>query len=1183
VRKVLVANRSEIALRVFRAAQELGLRTVAVYTPEDVGSLHRSKADEAYELGVPGHPVRGYLDIGALLAVAKQAETDALHPGYGFLSESAVLAEACAEAGITFVGPPASVLRLTGDKVEAREAAVAAGMPVLRASGPLRGGEGAGAAEAAAAAEEVGYPLFVKASVGGGGRGLRRVTRPADLAAAVESAGREAAAAFGDGTVFLEQALDRPRHIEVQILADAGGNVIHLFERDCSVQRRHQKVVEIAPAPLLDDAVRAGLCADAVRFARHVGYVNAGTVEFLVAADGSYTFMEMNPRIQVEHTVTEEVTGIDLVAAQLRIAAGETLADMSLTQDRIAMRGTAVQCRVTTEVPSEEFRPDTGTISFYQSPGGPGVRLDGATYAGAEVLPYFDSLLVKLTCTGSSLEKASRRARRALGEFRVRGVRTNVEFLRRLLADPAFVAGGVTTSFIDERPPGLLADDGGTDATSRMLARLGQSTVNGHRRPSGEHFTDPSAMLPALPVGAAPAGSRQLLTEVGPAQWAELLRAQTALAVTDTTLRDAHQSLLATRLRTTDILAAAPAFARLTPTLLSLECWGGATYDVALRFLAEDPWERLAALRDAAPNICLQMLLRGRNAVGYTPYPDEVVRAFVAEAAATGLDIFRIFDALNDMEQMRPAIEAVLETGAVAEGVLCYTGDLSDPGERIYTLDYYLHLAEQLVDAGVHILAIKDMAGLLRPSAARTLVTALRERFDAPVHLHTHDTAGGQLATLLAAADAGVDVVDVAAAPMSGGTSQPNASALVAATDHTPRATGIALSALSAMEPYWEAVRDLYAPFEAGLRAPTGAVYRHEIPGGQLTNLRQQAISLGLGDRWAEVSECYAIANELLGKPIKVTPTSKVVGDLALFIASGAVDVERLREHPEEFDLPASVLGFLAGELGTPPAGFAEPFRERALAGRRPAPPAATLTPDDAAALAGNAITGAATALPGTDVAAPGQAGTNPAGSNPPAGIDVPTPDLTGINRGGVDRELRRATLSRLLFPGPWKDYQKAVETYGDCSVIPTDAFFYGLTPGVPTSVTLEPGVEIIVVLETIGEPDANGFRTLYLRVNGQPRPLRVRDESVKTTTAAARRADPADPRHVPAGLPGIVTFTVKVGDAVGKGDKLAVVEAMKMEAAVTCPASGVVAELVRATGESVEVGDLLLILTPPT
>ncbi|MCK9896626.1 pyruvate carboxylase [Frankia sp. AgB32] len=1144
--KVLVANRSEIAVRVFRAAHELGLRTVAVYTPEDVSALHRTKASEAYEIGGPGHPVRGYLDIDALLAVAKQAEVDALHPGYGFLSESAVLAEACAAAGITFVGPPPAVLRLTGDKVAARDAAMAAGLPVLRASAPLP--DGAGAAEAA---EQVGFPLFVKASAGGGGRGLRRVERPADLADAVGSASREAAAAFGDGTVFLEQAVTRPRHIEVQVFADGYGNIIHLYERDCSVQRRHQKVVEIAPAPRLDEALRASICADAVRFARHVGYVNAGTVEFLLGADGSYTFMEMNPRIQVEHTVTEEVTGVDIVAAQLRVANGESLADLDLAQERITLRGTAIQCRVTTEDPSDGFRPDTGTISFYQSPGGPGVRLDGATYAGAEVSPYFDSLLVKLTCRGGTLEKAARRARRALGEFRIRGVRTNIDFLSMLLADPDFLDGGVTTSFIDERPE-LLAPGRGTDRTSRMLARLAQSTVNGFARPATP-LVDPRIRLPELPSPAAgvattvevgsgapvgaglavPAGSRQLLAELGPAGWAARLRAQETLAVTDTTLRDAHQSLLATRLRSFDILAAAPTFAALTPNLLSLEAWGGATYDVALRFLAEDPWERLAALRSAAPNMCLQMLLRGRNAVGYTPYPDDVVRSFVAEAAATGVDIFRIFDALNDFEQMRPAIEAVLETGtAIAEGTLCYTGDLSDPGEQIYTLDYYLRLADQLATAGVHVFTIKDMAGLLRPTAASTLVTALRERFDLPVHLHTHDTAGGQLATLLAASAAGVDAVDACAAPMSGGTSQVNMSALVAATDHTPRATGIALSALSSMEAYWEAVRDLYAPFEAGLRAPTGAVYRHEIPGGQLTNLRQQAIALGLGDRWPAVQEAYAVANELLGKPIKVTPTSKVVGDLALFLVGGSVDVDTLREFPERYDLPASVLGYLAGELGTPPAGFAEPFRERALAGRHPAPPNAALDAADADELAA----------------------------------------------GGTRR---RAALSRLLFPGPWKDYLGAVDSYGDSSVIPTEGYLYGLRPGQPVGVTLETGVEIMVELETLSEPDDTAMRTLYLRVNGQPRPVRVRDASITATTTAARRADAGDPNQIGAGLPGIVTFVVAPGDTVAAGQKLAVVEAMKMEAAVTSPVAGTVAELVRTSGDSVEVGDLLLVLRP--
>jgi len=857
-----------------------------------------------------------------------------------------------------------------------------------------------------------------------------------------------------------------------------------------------------------------------------VGYVNAGTVEFLVAADGAFTFMEMNPRIQVEHTVTEEVTEIDLVGAQLRIAAGETLRDIGLEQDRISVRGVAIQCRITTEDPSEDFRPDSGVITSYQSPGGPGVRLDGAVYAGAEVTPYFDSLLVKLTTRGPDLQTAANRTRRALREFRVRGVRTNVEFLYRLMEDPDFLAGGVPTSFLLEHPH-LTDAPAVTDRTTRLLRALGESTVNGLPRPA-RPLLDPLAKLPDLPAAPAVTGSRRLLDELGPERWAQRLREQEALAVTDTTLRDAHQSLLATRLRTADVLGAAPTVARLLPGLLSLEAWGGATYDVALRFLHEDPWQRLASLREAAPDLCLQMLLRGRNAVGYTPYPDRVVQVFVAEAAATGVDVFRIFDALNDVEQMRPAIEAVREAGKVAEGTLCYTGDLADPAERLYTLDYYLRLAEQLVAAGSHVLAVKDMAGLLRPAAADRLVRALRSRFDLPVHLHTHDTAGGQLATLLAASAAGVDAVDAAAAPLSGGTSQPNLSALVAATDHTPRATGLDLAALSAMEPYWEAVRDLYAPFEAGLRAPTGTVYRHEIPGGQLTNLRQQAIAVGLGDRWEDVQELYAVANELLGKPIKVTPTSKVVGDLALFLASGDVDVDRLRADPGAYDLPASVLGYLAGELGTPPAGFPEPFRTRAVAGRAEAPPEVVLDPADDAAL---------------------------------------------------DRPGRRDVLSRLLFPGPWKDYQSALAEHGDVSQIPTEAFFYGLQPGRTVTVCLEAGVEVLVELDTIGQLSDKGLRTLHVRVNGQPRPVQVRDRSVQVQGARARRADPNDPSHVGAALPGLVVPKVAQGDRVSKGQALAVVEAMKMESTVSSPADGTVAEVTVAAGTNVEVGDLLVVL----
>src|SRR6478752_3198271 len=793
--KVLVANRGEIAVRAFRAAREIGVRTVAVFPHEDRGSEHRMKAEEAYQIGEEGHPVRAYLDPQAIVDVAVRCGADAIYPGYGFLSENPALAEACANAGITFIGPTSHVLELTGNKARAIAAAKAAGVPTLASVDPSTDVDAL-----VAAAEAIPEPLFVKAVAGGGGRGMRRVDDRADLREAIETCMREAEGAFGDPTVFIEQAVVDPRHIEVQILSDGtSGNgsagsddgVIHLYERDCSVQRRHQKVVEIAPAPNLDPELRDRICADAVRFAREISYKNAGTVEFLLDPSGNYVFIEMNPRIQVEHTVTEEVTGVDLVQSQMRIAAGATLADLELTQDSVAPRGFALQCRITTEDPANGFRPDTGRITMYRSPGGPGVRLDGGTtYTGAAISPHFDSMLAKLTCRGRSFEAAVQKARRALLEFRIRGVSTNVGFLQAVLADPDFAAGGVTTSFIEDHPQLLKAQFGGDRAT-RLLDFLADVTVN---QPHGTApvSVSPVSKLPRLDRSQpVPDGTRQLLREIGPEEFARRLRAAKTVAVTDTTFRDAHQSLLATRVRTRDLLAVADHVARTTPQLWSVECWGGATYDVALRFLNEDPWERLAALREAIPNIGLQMLLRGRNTVGYTPYPTEVTEAFVQEAAETGIDVFRVFDALNDVSQMRPAIDAVRATGtSVAEVALCYTGDLSSPGEKLYTLDYYLRLADQIVEAGAHVLAIKDMAGLLRAPAARTLVTALRERFDLPLHLHTHDTAGGQLATLLAASAAGVDAVDAASASMAGTTSQPPLSALVAATDFTDRPTG---------------------------------------------------------------------------------------------------------------------------------------------------------------------------------------------------------------------------------------------------------------------------------------------------------------------------------------------------------------------------------------------------------
>jgi pyruvate carboxylase len=1120
-RKVLVANRGEIAIRAFRAAYELGAHTVAVFAHEDRNSLHRLKADEAYQIGEPGHPVRAYLSVNEIVKAARKAGADAVYPGYGFLSENPALAHACAEAGITFVGPGRGVLELTGNKAAAITSAREAGLPALPSCAPSDD-----AATLRAAAGHVGFPLFVKAVAGGGGRGMRRVHTAEQLSEALEAAMREAESSFGDAAVFLERAVIDPRHVEVQVLADATGEVIHLYERDCSVQRRHQKLIEIAPAPNLDPRLRERICADAVAFARHIGYVNAGTVEFLVDAGGNHVFIEMNPRIQVEHTVTEEITDVDLVVAQLRIAAGETLHDLGLTQDGITIRGAALQCRITTEDPANGFRPDTGTISGYRSPGGAGIRLDGGTtHSGAQILPHFDSLLVKLTCRGRDFNTAVRRARRAVAEFRIRGVATNIPFLSAVLHDPDFVRGNVNTSFIERRPH-LLTARASADRGTRLLTYLADVTVN-HPNGPRPSTVDPVEKLPDIDLPAEPPrGSRQTLLQRGPEGFAKWLRSMAPVGVTDTTFRDAHQSLLATRLRTKDLLAVAPYVARLTPQLLSVECWGGATFDVALRFLAEDPWERLAAMRKAMPNLCLQMLLRGRNTVGYTPYPEEVTRAFVEEAVATGVDIFRIFDALNDIDQMRPAIDAVRDTGsAVAEVALCYTADLSDPAEPLYTVDYYLKLAEQIAGAGAHVIGVKDMAGLLRPPAAARLISALRERFDLPVHLHTHDTAGGQVATYLAAIQAGVDAVDTASAPMAGTTSQPAMSALVAAMNHTDRATGLSLEAVCDLEPYWEAVRRLYAPFESGLPSPTGRVYSHEIPGGQLSNLRQQAIALGLGQKFEQIEAMYAAADRMLGRLVKVTPSSKVVGDLALHLVGAGVDPGEFEADPGRFDVPESVIGFLHGELGDPPGGWPEPFRTKALRGRAA-----------------------------------------------PRGMS----ELTRDDRRGLETD-RRHTLNRLLFPGPAKEFGAHREAFGDTSVLHSKDFFFGLAPAQEHTVDLEPGVRLLIKLEAIGDADERGMRTVMTTLNGQLRPVQVRDHSVASELPAAEKADRANPNHVAAPFAGVVTLAVSEGDEVRQGQTVATIEAMKMEAAITSPAAGTVRRVAIGRQQQVEGGDLLL------
>ena len=1128
--KILVANRGEIAIRAMRAAYELGAGTVAVFPYEDRDSLHRQKADESYQIGEPGHPVRAYLDVSEIIRVAKLSGADAVYPGYGFLSENPDLAEACEANGITFIGPPARVLRSAGNKVTAKEQAFAAGVPVLASSPPSRDLD-----ELLAAADGIGFPIFAKAVAGGGGRGMRRVETKEALREALESAMREADSAFGDPTMFLEQAVLRPRHIEVQILADAAGTTLHLFERDCSVQRRHQKVVEIAPAPNLDQSIRDALYRDAVAFAESIGYVNAGTVEFLLDTAGEragqHVFIEMNPRIQVEHTVTEEITDVDLVSSQMRIASGETIADLGLRQEDLAIRGAALQCRITTEDPTQGFRPDTGRITTYRSPGGAGVRLDGGTInPGAQISPHFDSMLAKLTCRGRDFAAAVLREKRALAEFRIRGVATNIPFLQALLDDPAFVAGDLSTGFIEERP-GLLRQAPSRDRATKLLNWLADVTVNQPNgpMPAGARPVD---KLPAIdPAAPAPEGSKQRLDALGPAGWARALREQTALAVTETTFRDAHQSLLATRVRTRDLVAVLPHVARLTPQLLSVEAWGGATYDVALRFLAEDPWERLATMREALPSTAIQMLLRGRNTVGYTPYPTAVTDAFVAEAAATGVDVFRIFDALNDVAQIRPAVDAVLATGtAVAETAVCYTADLLDPGETLYTLDYYLRLAEQMVAAGAHVLAVKDMAGLLRPRAAAKLVEAFRREFDLPVHVHTHDTAGGQLATLLAASDAGADAVDVASAPMAGTTSQPSFSALVAALAHTERDTGIPLSAVTDLEPYWEAVRALYRPFESGLPGPTGRVYTHEIPGGQLSNLRQQAIALGLADRFETIEDLYAASNAILGRIPKVTPSSKVVGDLALQLAATGADPADFEEHPERYDIPDSVVGFMAGELGDLPGGWPEPFRTKVLAGRTVRVGVTEVPDDDRRALEGDSAT-------------------------------------------------RRATLNRLLFPGPTKQFTELHDLFGDLSVVDTADYLYGLRPGVEHSVSIARGVELFIGLEAIGEPDEKGVRTVMTVLNGQLRPVYVRDRSITVTVSAAEKADPNRAGHVAAPFAGVVTMKVEEGATVAAGDTVATIEAMKMEASITTPVAGTVSRLVVRGTAQVEAQDLLVVV----
>jgi pyruvate carboxylase len=1138
-RRILVANRSEIAIRVFRACAELDIRTVGIYSKEDRGALHRYKADETYPLPESRDPLKAYLDIPTIVELAQEHEADAVHPGYGFLSENPDFARACAAAGIVFIGPTPETLDAMGDKTAARRQAQSLGIPVVPGTAePLPDVQAA-----LTWAGDVGYPVILKASFGGGGRGMRVANSPAELAEHFQAAANEAQAAFGRGDVFLEKYLRSPKHIEVQVLGDSHGNVVHLFERDCSVQRRHQKVIEIAPSPSLSEALRGELCAAAVRLAASVGYRNAGTVEFLVDGDGGWYFIEMNPRIQVEHTVTEMVTGVDLVRCQIRVAEGHALADPEIgipNQAAIEKRGFAIQCRITTEDPANNFLPDYGRISHYRSAAGLGIRLDGGTaFSGAVITPFYDSLLVKLSAQDLDFPLACNRLHRALSEFRIRGVKTNIPFLENVITHPTFRQGACTTTFIEENPS-LFTFPQRADRASKLLEFIGDVVVNGNPTvPAGSRPARLREAIVPVAKGAPPEGTRQVLQRLGPEGFSQWVLEQKRLLVTDTTLRDAHQSLLATRMRTHDMLRIAPAIARELPQLFSLEMWGGATFDVTMRFLHEDPWERLAALRERVPNLLFQMLLRGANAVGYTNYPDNVVREFVRVAAREGIDLFRIFDSLNYVPAMLPAIEAVREAGAIAEAAICYTGDLSDPARPKYHLPYYLKLARELKAAGATMLAIKDMAGLCRPYAARELVRALKEETGLPVHFHTHDTAGGQVGSLLFAAEAGVDVVDAAISSMSGLTSQPSLEALVAALQRRERDTELDLEALMRHADYWLAVRETYAPFESDLKSSSGDVYLHEIPGGQYSNLRPQAEAMGVGDRLPELKRMYAVVNQMLGDIVKVTPSSKVVGDLALYMLTHNLTPADVLERGGDIQFPESVVGLFAGEIGYPEGGFPADLQAAVLRGRKP-------------------VEGR-------------------------LGQHLPPVDLAATAREIAEKTGRRPSdrdaLSYLMYPRVFQDFAAHRRKYADVSAIPTPVFFYGMEPGEEASIEIEEGKTLFVKLIARTQPDAQGLVTLFYELNGHPREIKIPDRAASADVKRHPKADPDDLHHVGAPMPGaVVEVGVKPGQQVEKDQMLIAMEAMKVQMYVNSPVVGRVKEVLVQPGGRVDTGDLLVV-----
>ncbi|VCU58041.1 Pyruvate carboxylase [Tritonibacter mobilis] len=1138
--KILIANRGEIAIRVMRAANEMGKRTVAVYAEEDKLGLHRFKADEAYRIGEGLGPVAAYLSIDEIIRVAKECGADAIHPGYGLLSENPDFVDACARNGITFIGPKAETMRALGDKASARRVAVEAGVPVIPATEVLGDDMDAIRKEAA----EVGYPLMLKASWGGGGRGMRPIHSEDELEEKVLEGRREAEAAFGNGEGYLEKMITRARHVEVQILGDKHGEIYHLFERDCSVQRRNQKVVERAPAPYLTDAQRTEICDLGRKICQHVNYECAGTVEFLMDMEtGNFYFIEVNPRVQVEHTVTEEVTGIDIVQAQILIAEGKTLAEATgkASQGDITLTGHALQTRVTTEDPLNNFIPDYGRITAYRSATGMGIRLDGGTaYAGGVITRYYDSLLTKVTAKAPTPEKAIARMDRALREFRVRGVSTNIAFVENLLKHPTFLSNEYTTKFIDETPE-LFQFAKRRDRGTKVLTYIADISVNGHPETEGRAAPHPDLKEPRAPKvdkGNLPYGTRNLLEQKGAKAVADWMKAQRQLLLTDTTMRDGHQSLLATRMRSHDMIKVAPAYAQNLSQLFSVECWGGATFDVAYRFLQECPWQRLRDLREAMPNLMTQMLLRASNGVGYTNYPDNVVQFFVKEAAK-GIDVFRVFDSLNWVENMRVAMDAVVESGKICEGTICYTGDILDPERAKYDVKYYVGMAKELEAAGAHVLGLKDMAGLLKPASAKLLIKALKEEVGLPIHFHTHDTSGIAGATILAAADAGVDAVDAAMDAFSGGTSQPCLGSIVEALKNTDRDTGLDIGNIREISEYWENVRAQYAAFESGLMAPASEVYLHEMPGGQFTNLKAQARSLGLEERWHEVAQTYADVNQMFGDIVKVTPSSKVVGDMALMMVSQGLTRAQVEDPKSDVSFPDSVVDMMRGNLGQPPGGFPEGIVNKVLKGEAPnlERPGAHLEPVD--------IENTRAEL-----------------SKELEGFKVDDEDLNGY----------------LMYPKVFLDYMGRHRQYGPVRSLPTRTFFYGMEPGDEITAEIDPGKTLEIRLQAIGETDEQGEVKVFFELNGQPRVIRVPNRLVKSSTAQRPKAEVGNANHVGAPMPGVVaSIGVQVGQQVHEGDLLLTIEAMKMETGLHAERDAVVKAVHVQPGGQIDAKDLLV------